>query len=481
MALFDAFKAKATEVVNNTLQESVRNAPTPRQGQREQTPFVGFETDEHGKVLGRADSLSHTAVFGGSGSGKTVSVLVPQICMWDGPVFAVSAKSDLAEYSASIRAQRGGPIYMMDLTGQADWNALPEGVIPLINDPCALLVPDADGSTDDSALDLAKLLTEVGTLGMGGGKGAGGDVPFWMTLALGTLACLLQAGAGYPDPETGAWADGGGIDWVMKAALNTGDDDEGSGDDLDLDTPSWSVAEIRADLAGSAHAADIPATKALDPKQRDSVGINLRVALSSWKKKSVRGTGTPFTPELLEDPNATMYLVSPSSGGAAAAATSIVESIVAHWTQHSIRKSLPKISMVIDECPQICPIPRLREHIGLMRSYGCWFTVAAQHSSQFTARFGKEEMDALLQVYPCILIMVGAIEKDILDQAAWTVKTTERRIESQDHAGRTSTSIDQVKREPAELLPRHRGEGRLLVRGLPGTMVKLVPFDQMVA
>lgn len=478
MKMMDTIKKLATA------EPDVAVEPKEEKERQEQTPFVGFEMDQNGEVIGRAPSLSHTAVFGGPGSGKTVAVLVPQICTWNGPVFAVSAKSDLAEYSASIRAQRGGPVYMMDLTGQADWSKLPEGVIPLINDPTSLLVPDADGSTDDPALDLATLLTQVGTLGMGGGKGGGGDAPFWMTLALGTLACLLQAGHGYPDPETGEWVDGGGIDWVMKAALNMGDDDdadEGAGDELDLNTPSWSVAEIRADLAGSAHSADIPATKALDPKQSDSVGINLRVALSSWKKKSVRGRGTPFTPELLEDPNATMYLVSPSSGGAAAAATSIVESIVAHWTQHSIVKGLPKVSMVIDECPQICPIPRLREHIGLMRSYGVWFTVAAQHSSQFTARFGKDEMDALLQVYPCILVMVGAIEKDILDQAAWTVETTERRVESTDHAGRTSTSIDQVKQDPAEFLPRNRGEGRLLVRGLPGKMVKLVPFDHMVA
>src|SRR5690606_27517796 len=151
---------------------------------------------------------------GGPGSGKTRRLLVPQICLWNGPVCAVSAKSDLAEYSARIRARRGGPIYLMDLTGQADWSKLPAGIIPLVNDPTALLVPDANGSTVDVVLDMARLLTPVGTLGMGGGKGGGGDAAFWMTLALGTLACLLQAAAGYPDPDTGEWVDGGGIDWV---------------------------------------------------------------------------------------------------------------------------------------------------------------------------------------------------------------------------------------------------------------------------
>lgn len=443
--------------------------------------FVGFAIDESGRVIGRAPSGPHCLLLAGSGAGKSRRVLVPNIVLWNGPVMAVSAKSDLAEMSGHLRARRGGPIYLMDLTGQADWSQLPEGVIPLINDPTALLVPDVNGSTDDAALDMATLLTQLGTLGMGGGQGGGGDSAFWMTLALGTLACLLQAGAGYPDPDTGEWVDGGGIDWVMKASLNTGDDDDSADDELDLDTPSWSVAEIRASLAGSAHAADIPVTKALDPKQRDSVGINLRVALSSWKKKSVRGDGTgmPFSPQLLEDPNATLYLVSPSSGSAAGAATSVIESLVAHWTLHSVTKKLPKIALVIDECPQIAPWPRMREAVGLMRSYGLHIIAAAQHSSQFTARFGQQEKDALVQVFPNILIGVGAIEKEILDQAAWTVPPSERRVESTDHAGRTNTSLDLVKLEPAELLPRSQDEAQLLTRGIPSARVRLVDYSKM--
>ena len=441
MALMDTIKKLATA------EADVVPKPKDSKEPEEQTPYIGFHTNKNGEVIGRAPSLSHVAILGGPGSGKTVALLVPQICTWDGPVFAVSAKSDLAEYSANIRARRGGPIYMMDLTGQADWSKLPEGVTPVANDPTALLVPDADGSTEDAAMDMATLLTQVGTLGMGGGKGGGGDSAFWMTLSLGVLACLLQSGHGYYHPETGEWVRGGGIEWVMQAYLNMGDDEDADSDELDLDTPTWDVAATRAGLVGSAHADEIGAAKDLDPKQRDSIAINLRVALSSWKKRSVRGTGgKPFSPEIHEDPNATIYHVSPSHGAAAGAATSIVESIVEHWTKNSIVKGLPRVSMVIDECPQICPIPRLREHIGLMRSYGCWFTVAAQESSQFTARFGRDEMEALIRVFPTIVVMVGAIEDDLLNRAAWTVRATERRVESTDHAGRLPSTVRSRRR-----------------------------------
>lgn len=455
-------------------------------------PFCGFDVDRDGTVTGLCRGGPHTLVLAGSGAGKSRRVLVPQIVTWDGPVFAVSAKSDLIEMSSRFRAARGGPLYVMDLTGQADWSVIPEHAVAVVNDPTHLLVEDADGSTDDSALDLANLLLQVGTLGMSAQGSGGGDSAFWMTLAVRSLAALLQAGRGYPDLDTGEWVDGGGIDWVLRAAIDYGldveEDDGGDGDELeiDMDKPNWSTAKRRAQLVGSSHAAELASTRLLDARQRDSVGINLRVALSAWQKRAVRGRpgDVAFSPEMLEDPSATFYLVSPSSGSAAGAATSVIESVVAHWTKHAVTKRLPRVAMVIDECPQIAPLPRLREHVGLMRSYGVHFTVAAQHSSQFKARFGEAESDALLQVFlgVGVLIGVGAIEKDLIEQAAWTEPPTERQTASYDSAGRVSTSAEKVEAiHPAELLPRHQGEGRLLMRGRTGKLVRLIDYTEMVA
>ena len=457
------------------------NPPAPRH------PYAGFRMDQHGKATGLAPCGPHLLVLAGTGAGKSRRVLVPQIVTWDGPVVAVSAKGDLAEMSSRHRAQRGGPMYIMDLTGQVDVSELPADIIPVINDPCALLIEDAAGSTDDSALDLAHLLLQVGTLGASAQGSNGGDSAFWSTLAVRSLAALIQAGGWYPDPETGEQVWGGGIDWVLQAAINYGDveedpaDELSDADDIDLMTPSWDTAQLRCTLIESSHADELAATKLLDARQRDSVGINLRVALSSWQKRAVRGrgTGVAFSPAMLEDPAATFYLVSPSSGSAAGAATSVIESLVAHWTLNAARR-LPALSMVIDECPQICPIPRLSEHIGLMRSYGVHFTVAAQHSTQFEARFGKAAAAVLRAVFPSILIGVGAIEREILEDAAWTLPQTERQIESTDAAGRVSHSTDRISAyQAAELLPRHQGEGRLLDRGRGGMAVKLADYTEM--
>ncbi|MBP1325068.1 type IV secretion system protein VirD4 [Leucobacter exalbidus] len=486
MGIFDKIKQTATDFAGAV--DTVMAEPKKAYVSDDRTPFVGFETDENGKVVKPAQGGVHNLTLAGSGVGKSRTVLAPAIMLWDGPVFAVSAKGDLAEMTAEHRARDGGPTYLMDLTGQVDLDEIPAGLMPLVNDPCALLVPDGDGNTDDSAYDLATLLVQVGSMGVSGGKGGGGgDSDFWATLSLGVLACLLQAGAGYPDPETEEWVDGGGIAWVLKAILNPGGDEgdgeDGGGFEFDFDTPSWDTAAMRAGLRDSVHALDIEATKNLDPKQRDSVGINLRVALSSWKKRAIRGGkgSTPFKPAMLEDPTATFYLVSPSNGAGAAAAVSVIEAIVNHWVTGFARK-MPKMLMVLDEMPVIAPWKRLREAVGLLRSYGLTFHVAAQHSTQFIARFGKEEADALLAIFPSILIGVGAIEKELLELAAWTAPPSERRVESLDANGRRSSSTDKTETyQGSELLPRHPGEGRLLLRGMSGMKVKLKDYTEMFA
>lgn len=475
--LIDTIRQKATEAIGSLSAPAEASAPVEET--RLTTPYVGWSTDAEGRPTRFARSGPHALVLAGSGIGKTVTLLCPGILLWDGPVLAVSAKSDVAEMTAAHRIQ-DGPVYMMDLTGQADWDALPEGVIPVANDPTALLVPDETGSTDDSAMDIAELLTQLGTVGMGGGKGGGGDSAFWATLSLGVLACLLQAGAGYPDPATGEWVDGGGIEWVRRAALHPTADTEADPDVLDLDTPCWDVAANRADLLGSVHAEEIEATQALDEKQRDSIGINLRVALKAWTKRAIRGDGSAvaFTPALLEDPSATLYLVSPSKGTGPSAASSVIESQVTHWMLNSVRRKLPKLALVIDECPQISPLPLLGQWVGLLRGYGVHITVAAQYATQFTARFDETYTNELLGVFPTIVVGMGAMEKQLIEDLAWTIPPTERKVLGEDER---SAHYERIETHGSELLPRTENEARVINRRIDSEMVKLISYKDMLA
>ena len=75
----------------------------------------------------------------------------------------------------------------------------------------------------------------------------------------------------------------------------------------------------------------------------------------------------------------------------------------------------------------------------------------------------------------------GASEKGIIDQAAWTVPPTERKVSSISSGGQENVSADQsTSLTGAELQPRSMDEARLIVRGLPGSLVRLVDYTHMI-
>ncbi|MFT3661754.1 MAG: type IV secretory system conjugative DNA transfer family protein [Gordonia sp. (in: high G+C Gram-positive bacteria)] len=411
----------------------------------------------------------HVLVSGRTGSGKSRTVLAPNIVMWGRrPVVCVSSKGDLAELTAPKRSTRG-PCYLMDLSGEVRDDELGGAPVTRVaSDPTALI------TDDDSALELAALLLEVGSLG-GGDKG-GGD-SFWQALAMRPLAAILQAAAGYLDPDTGDPVPGGGVRWALAACENpggAGDDDEET-DVVDLTTASWDVAILRCASIDSHHGDSLLAAKMLDPKQRDSIGINARVALGAWALRAVAGRGelAPFRPEMLEAPGATLYIVSPLAGAAAPAASAALTSMVNHWRKRVGR--LSPLLMVIDELPNTSPLPRLAAWIGEARGLGIRIVAAVQASSQFEPRWGSAGLKVLRDIFPAALILPGAPERELLEQAAWSVPAAERVTGSLGADGRASQSRDKVTAiEAAELLPREKGEGRLLLGGTPGHLVKLV-------
>ncbi|MFZ1913329.1 MAG: TraM recognition domain-containing protein [Propionicimonas sp.] len=415
----------------------------------------------------------HLLVSGRTGSGKSRSVLAPAAIMWGRrPVVCVSSKGDLAELTAPKRASRG-PVYLMDLSGEVrDSELVGVDVQRVASDPCALI------TDDDSALELAALLLEVGSLGGGDGKG-GGD-SFWQSLAMRPLAAILQAAGWYIDPETGDDVWGGGIRWALAACEDSGADAGGDADDgtsatLDLTTPDWGAAIRRCATIDSHHGASLLAAKKLDPRQRDSIGINARVALGAWALRAVAGRGdvAPFTPDLLEQPGATLYIVSPLTGAAAPAASAALTSLVNHWRKNVGR--IPTLLMVIDELPNTSPLPRLANWIGEARGLNLRIVAAVQASSQFEPRWGAAGLKILRDIFPAALILPGAPEKELLEQAAWSVPAEERATASLDAGGRSSHSRDRVSAlDAAELLPRRKGEGRLLLGGTPGHLVELV-------
>lgn len=476
----------------NTRQSASRDAP------REElldTPYAGLLLEDvppdrtgadpnAGRKKGeRAVSAPHLLVSARTGGGKSRSALGPAVVSWGPrPVVAMSSKGDIAELTIRQRACYG-PIYLMDLSGEVRDSEI--GGVPVTrvaSDPCALI------TTDDQALDMATLLLDVGAQAGAGestGSGSSGD-PFWASLAMRPLAAFLRAGGWYPDPQTGEMTWGGGIRWVLRAldVLDAhapsakdadGDGDADEDDDwLDLITPSWDTVVARCAVQGSRHGDSVTAAKAMDARQRDSIGINARVALTPWVMDAVTGDedAAIFTPAMLESKGATLYIVAPVSGSAAAAATAVISQTVDHWRKGVGR--LDVLEMVLDELPNSAPLPALARYVGEARGLGVRIVAAVQATAQFGPRWGESGLKILRDIFPAVLVYPNAAEKDLLEAAAWSAGLVERSTSSTDASGRSTRSHERSEAiQAAELLPTRPGTARLLVQGGPGILVEV--------
>lgn len=419
-----------------------------------------------------ARTAPHLMVVGGTGEGKSRTVLIPNIIRWVGrPVVSLSSKGDVAAASIRKRAQRG-PVYLMDLS-----NEVPEGdlkgvpVTRVRPDPCALI------DNDNDALRMADLLQEISS-------GSDGDAKFWKNLSRRRLAVILRAAGWYPDPETGARVWGGGVEWAVDACEDPGPDEvpDVDSDDFELETPNWNSAYLRARLLKSRHAHSLMVAKRMDPKQRDSVGMNMIDALNQWADTDIAGTDgpveyKPFTPELLTRGAATLYIVAPMEG-AAVPVSSVLVSVVNYW-----RKRVPQIDagemapilFVLDEFTNGTKLPaqRVQGWVSEGRGLGIRLCMAMQDTSQLEALWGQANAKVTRRTMPATLVMPGANEDELLKSAAAAMLPEERVTASVDAGGRVSQSRAAAEMNYSQLLPREKGEGRLILKGMAGVKVRL--------
>lgn len=430
-----------------------------------ETPFGGFVRGTKGAQT--AVTAPHVLVSGLTGSGKSRRVLGPGILMWDGPVVAVSSKPDLVQLTMADRlADDGyGRTYLIDLSGEVPDDFIPAGVQRLVVDPVALI------ASDDDALDMATVLMKTGSVGAGQSQGDA----FWETISAGPLAALLRA------------AGSDGMRWA-RAAVGAVDAPGGS----DEDTPSWVTAAQRLEMMGSTMLADeLASAGELEDKMRDSVVSTMKSAVAPWLRTTVAGRvgDAVFTPALLEHPKATLYMVAPADGVAAGAAVSVAEFVSKRWRRNQSEPvKLPRVLMVVDELCNTMPWPKLPTVVTEARAMGIHLLVAVQGTSQFARRYGRDGMDELRDVFPAVLCLYGAPEKEMLEKAAWWSGQGDVQKASMDYMGRMSQNTERRENLSAHgLQPTSIDEGRLLrgrisssdPRSEVGIMVDLLDIDEI--
>lgn len=434
------------------------------------TPIIMDPTNKGRKHGDIAATMPHLFVPGGTGAGKSRRVLAPNIIRWGPrPVIALSSKDDLINITIRKRAQRG-PVSVLDLAGTVRQSALHDVPVTKVRiDPCALI------STDNEALKMADLLLAIG-------GGAEGDGKTWADQARRPLTAILRAGGNYPSADGCGKVWGGGVAWALDAAEDPGPDmDEG---EQDLNATNWNSAYLRALLQGSRHAKSLLALKRKDPKLRDSVGISIANALNAWSDDDVAGAGLPvFVPSMLEQPGATLYIVSPMIGDAGAAVSTLLVKCVEHW-RHRIEDvesgALPSLLYVLDEFTNGSKIPAkfANAWVGEGRGLGIRLVLALQDSSQLEALWGQAEAKVLRKIMPATLILPGADEDELLERAVKNTPPEERLTVSVDASGRASQSGDRTQLDTSALTPQRDGEARLLLRGRVGVRVLLPDIAQ---
>lgn len=393
-----------------------------------------------------AVSGPHLLVSGPSGVGKSRRVLAPGVLLWRGPVVAISSKPDLIDLTLQQRLSWGGQgrTYVLDLSGEVPEEVLPDGVEKVVIDPVALI------DTDDAALDLTSVLMKAGSAGASSSaNGSGGD-PFWETIATAPLAALLRA------------AGEDGIAWALAAVGRVLPSDP-----EDREQPCWTNAIGRLEASGSVMlAGELDSAASLEDKMKDSVRITMKSALAPWWRSSVSGSGgeRSFHPSMLEHPRSTLFVVAPATGVAAGAAVACVDAITAHWRAGQTRPTpLAHLLVACDEFCNTLPWAKAPVVVTEARAMGISLLVAVQATSQFARRYGRDGMDELRDVFPSILVLTGAPEKEILEKAAWAHGRSERHKVSTDHNGRASQSSELVETfHGSDLLPTSIDQGRLL-------------------
>lgn len=417
------------------------------------TPYCGFVRSGEAQELTVARSAAHVLVSAPTETGKTRRILAPAAVLWTaGPCVVVSSKDDLFKL---VMSRRYGPSGLIDLRPDYDTN-YPD-IQMLSFDPTALI------TTPDQAVTAANTMMAMSSVGLGADKVA--DSGIWESNSEAPLAGMLYAAS----PKGNRL----GMDWVLLAVDNMTKPEEGQAIPTE---PGWvRAAEIVKDKPLFYNA--LMRTLDMDPKQRDSIALTMRKAVMPWMRLSLRGINDPaFTDAFLEDPNATLYVLSSPEGSIAGAAVTLLEHLIKIWRGKTSRNEMThRLLIIVDEAANVAPMPALRRHVGEGRGLGVNLMLAVQASSQFETVYGAAYMRELRDILPGALVMFGAAEMDMLRRAEeWTLETT-RRQETFDQATGAKTLSSHLGStiDYRRLLPTNSEHARLLLRGTAGVQTEI--------
>ncbi|KEP38795.1 type VI secretion protein [Mycobacterium kansasii] len=444
------------------------------------SPYCGLIYDRKNHQV-RAATPPHILVSAPTRTGKTRRILAPAALLHPGPEVLVSSKPDLAELVLTKRCL--GVTGVIDLRPEQT-EVWPDTVRRMVTDPTRTITDALE------ALTVAETMLAIGGVGFGGASGgntvaAGG---LWETQAAPPLACLLYAAS--------PLGNGLGIPWVLDAVQDFGIDDGQDGTVADVGRPSWLTAYglcTHPKLAAPLYAV----IAGMDSRLRDSIKITVSKAVTPWLRLGLNSdAGAPylsavermsvesFDVRMLDEPDATLFVIAPNTGSVAGAAVALIDSIVRHFRRKTANHQLThRLLLELDEVCNSCPLPDLLTYVGESAGLGVNILATVQASSHFDVVYGPKYADALRDMFPGTLIMYGAHERHLLEQASHWLGETTRRTESYEPNGGSRSLSSQFGQAIGwqELLPQNREEAQLLQRGTAGERVHIPDWNEFLA
>ncbi len=422
-----------------TVRPSLRS--TRRLDPRSAAMFVATEGPARGKGL-FAQHEDSMYVVGPPRSGKTVRLAAGLVIDAPGAVVATSTKADLPTWTLGAREQRG-LVAVFDPEEVWGW-------------PQATYWSPVTGCEDpDTALDRARAF--VAARPITGDSRYGG---FFGEAADTVLACFLHAAAldGRPMRDVVRWA---------------GDfSDPTPGDILrhSTDAPEWWWPKLKEFTTGAAD------------ETTSSTKMTLDLVLKPLASPKVLRWCSPAdgrgldVRQLLAERGSLFLLSRGGSGSAAPLVTALADCVTRHARDESQRQADgrldPPLRLVLDEAPNIAPLPDLPTLMSDSGGRGITTCVFTQSFAQARARWGRDAAWALFGSATLAMILGGLKEDDALESLSRIVGERTVRTRSQTH-GHSGASHGWSERRERVLpvakirqLRADRGEALLLYRHL---------------
>ena len=321
-------------------------------------------------------------VIGPPGSGKSRSVIAPNVLLWDGPVVATSSKRDLLDLCVGMRTHRG-TVWVFDPLGVL--GSLPPGTRRLCWSPLT-------GCTDH---DVAELRAEHLGVDCRGVENGG----FWVTRARQLLTELFHAAA------LGGVAMSTVHCWVSSHRL----------------APALALCERH----GAQRSLEVlQSIDNSDDRQLRSVVAQASAMLSAFDSDRILeqaddALGGGFDPDDFLSRPSTVFVVCPSDAqvNLAPLVVGLVEQIRSHALRLSDRSAsgeLPlPLLLALDEVANIAPLASLPAILAEGRARSIVVLCAFQTYGQAEALWGQR-VDGLVFGGGCSLFLAGVRDEAVL-------------------------------------------------------------------